>query len=203
MGGAEKITIFGGGLAYSTADSFAMMMICADILKYWESCWQGAAIAGILSLLAFRPPKCDLRQKLIAYMVFFMDGVFFCYLSYVTLFSRVSGSRRVVIIVPFSGREILSGDFHYLIENVLLFVPYGILLCLTLHIYGMKCNMALILTAAFLTSFAIEILQYVFACGKSEAEDVIANSAGAMIGYAVYRGCRACYVNLHILKYFL
>lgn len=178
-----------------------MEIIYTDIIKNWEACWQGALAAGILTLLAVRLFNCVSGRKAYAYAVFFMNGVFFYYLSYVTLFSRASGSMRAVILVPFRGYDILSGDFHFLIENVLLFIPYGILVCLTLHIYGRKFDAAMILTASFLTSAVIELLQYVFSCGVSEIEDLIANSAGAMLGYMMFKAGNAIKrLSLNICK---
>ena len=115
----------------------------------------------------------------------FMDGVFLYYLLYVTLISREIGSRREVVFLPFVSFKILSGEFHCVIENVLLFISFGFLLYITCCAFGKKCNIKTILLSSFLTSVSVEFLQYFFSCGKSETDDIITNVAGALIGYLI------------------
>lgn len=160
-----------------------MEIICRDILKHWTNCWQGAMIAGGLFIVIGRQIDRAFNRQKSAVILLFMDGVFLYYLLYVTLISRVTGSRREVVLWPFVSFQVLRGEFHYIIENVFLFIPFGVLLCMTLCAYGRKCSMKKILLASFLTSVSVELLQYLFSCGKSETDDVIANVLGAVIGY--------------------
>lgn len=81
----------------------------------------------------------------------------------------------------------MNGDFHYLIENILLFIPFGILLYRTLYAYSRKCSLRMILIVVILTSISVELLQYAFSCGKSETDDVITNVLGALIGYMLIK----------------
>lgn len=120
-------------------------------------------------------------------LLHFVDGVFLYYLLYVTLLSRTIDSWREVEFLPFMGDEIRNGDIHYVIENVLLFIPFGFLLYMTFYIYGKKCSMKMILMVSFLTSVSVELLQYIFSCGKSETDDVIANVLGAVLGYLIVK----------------
>lgn len=163
-----------------------MEIIFRDILKQWTGCWQGAVIVGILFMVIGRQTTDQIfNQHKVSGILFFADGVYLYYLLFVTLFSRIIGSRREVGFMPFMGEEILRGDYHYLIENILFFIPFGFLLCATLYAYGKKCNMKIIIPASLLTSVSVELLQYLFSCGKSETEDVIANVSGAVLGYLV------------------
>lgn len=162
-----------------------MELIYRDILKNWMECWQEAVIAGIVFMAVGRQIYSGRRQQKKVYVVSFADGVFLYYLLYVTLISRSAGSRREVVLLPFMGAEILSGDYHYVIENVLLFIPFGVLLNMTLCAYGKKSNIKIILLSALLTSLSVEILQYCLSCGKSETDDVLANVTGALIGYGI------------------
>ncbi|MDE5697662.1 MAG: VanZ family protein [Lachnospiraceae bacterium] len=159
-----------------------MEIIYRDILKQWTNCWQEAIIVGIMFGICSRHINCGLKRQISVSALLFADGVFVSYLLYVTLLSRRPGSRQEVEFLPFRGEEILSGDYHYLIENVLLFVPFGFLLRRTLNIYGRKCSAKIIIWVSFLTSVSIELLQYVFSCGKTETDDVIANVLGAVLG---------------------
>lgn len=164
-----------------------MEIIYRDILKNWMDCWQEAVIAGIVFMAAGRQIYSGRRQQKKVYAVSFADGVFLYYLLYVTLLSRSAGSRREVELLPFMGEEILGGDYHYVIENLLLFIPFGVLLHMTLRAYGKKSNIKVILLSALLTSLSVEILQYFFSCGKSETDDILANVSGAMIGYGIVK----------------
>lgn len=164
-----------------------MEIIYRDILKQWMDCWQGAVIAGILFLLIGRQVNQVLIQRKVSAILLFADGVFLYFLLYVTLFSRVIGCRREVELWPFAGYEVLNGDYHYLVENILFFIPFGFLLCRTLSIYGKKCSIKIVLLVSFLTSVSVELLQYIFSCGKSETDDVIANVLGAVLGYLIVK----------------
>lgn len=164
-----------------------MKLICTDILRWWTQCWAEALFTGILFMMAGRWINRKLnRQKLLSILLF-ADGFFLYYMLYVTLFMRSIGSRREVELLPFTDPALINGDFHYVMENVLLFIPFGILLYMTLRAYGRKCSMRTVLSASFLTSVSVEFLQYVFACGKSEIDDVITNIAGALIGYMLIK----------------
>lgn len=168
-----------------------MEIICSDIIQRLTDCWQVAFLIGVLFILISRLINYLLNQQNKALILFFADGVYFYYLLFVTLLSRKIGSRQEVEFMPFMGDEIMRGDYHYLIENILFFIPFGFLLCATLYAYDKKCNVRIILLASFLTSVSVELLQYLFSCGKSETEDVIANVSGAVLGYLVMKLKRA------------
>lgn len=160
-----------------------MKLIFTDILKHWTNCWVEAILAGILFMVVGRQVNHRLKRQKPSIFLLFADGLFLYYLLHVTLLSRPIGLRREVELIPFTNPELMNGDFHYLIENILLFVPFGILLYKTLYAYDRKCSMRTILLAAFLASISVELFQYMFSCGKSEIDDVITNVMGAFIGY--------------------
>lgn len=162
-----------------------MKIIFADILNQWANCWVEAILAGILFMLAVMQINRILNKQKPSIILLFTDGVFLYYLLHVTLLSRPVGLRREVELLPFINSELMNGDFHYVVENILLFIPFGILLYKTLHAYGRKCSMRTVLIAAFLASLSVELFQYVFSCGKSEADDVITNVLGAVIGHMI------------------
>ena len=64
--------------------------------------------------------------------------------------------------------------------NIILFVPFGILLPLAL---GIKRKTILF---GCLASCMIEILQFVFAMGTSDIDDIILNTLGTVFGYVIY-----------------
>ena len=81
----------------------------------------------------------------------------------------------MVELRPFISFHSTSLEFHYVIENILLFVPLGILV--PMRFYSVRRWKGMVGIALFL-SLAVEVLQFVFRCGKSEVDDLIANVLG-------------------------
>ena len=103
-----------------------MEIIFRDILKQWTGCWQGAVIAGLLFMVIGRQITDHIfNQHKVSGILLFADGLFLYFLLYVTLFSRRLGSKRQVEFFPFTGQDIMRGDYHYLIENILFFIQFG------------------------------------------------------------------------------
>ena len=77
----------------------------------------------------------------------------------------------------------LWGAFSNLAGNILAFIPLGFLL--PAAFVSMRKAYRTIL-AGLAVSMAGEILQYVFAVGVCDIDDMILNTAGTAIGYAVF-----------------
>ena len=77
------------------------------------------------------------------------------------------------------GPEGVKGIVWYL-ENVALFIPFGMLLSAR----GMKLKSVVLL--GFITSLAIELIQYITALGLAELDDLTANTIGAILGYLTF-----------------
>ena len=105
-----------------------------------------------------------------------------------TLFSRENGSRIGIKLKPFS--EVVGNDeFHWLmmsyaVLNVLLFVPYGVVVSLFSWIKNEKTNKCILWSAliSFLTSIVIETTQLITERGFYEVEDLICNTLGGVVG---------------------
>ena len=93
----------------------------------------------------------------------------------------------MVELRPFISFHPESPEFHYVIENILLFVPLGILFPIGFSFARRWKGM---IGIALCLSLAVEVLQFVFRCGKSEVDDLIANVIGAVIGFGIYRVCQ-------------
>lgn len=104
-----------------------------------------------------------------------------------TILSREAG-ERVLILTPFYrliGEGAHPEGLRLLVMNAFLFQPLGLSFS---AILPAKCSPALriICTALFglLLSIGVENLQYRFALGTAEADDVLMNTLGAAIGAA-------------------
>jgi glycopeptide antibiotics resistance protein len=85
--------------------------------------------------------------------------------------------------IPFAG--MMRGTILTAL-NVLLFTPLGFLLPV---LYKEIDRAGKIATAGFLFSLSVEIMQ-MFGTGTSDINDLITNTAGACLGYGIYRSAR-------------
>lgn len=116
-----------------------------------------------------------------------MIGYIF-FILYMTLFSRDSKESFQYNFHPFwsyhaiiDGREDLVRE-NYL--NILLFIPFGILLWCVLR----QKKWWAALTAGCTLSLGIEVIQLMLKRGFCEFDDVFHNSLGTMIGYGLMAG---------------
>ena len=85
-----------------------------------------------------------------------------------------------------------------MVDNLVVFIPFGLLLGVVFKQTSFLRKLAYI----FIFSLATEILQFVFAIGRTDITDVIANTFGGLAGLALYcLGKR--YVNNRILDGFI
>ncbi len=98
-----------------------------------------------------------------------------------TLF-REAGVREVIWI-PFTTMMTVGEEFRMPLMNAALFVPFGMGISQIYHIKHKMgaCILRTILTGLLL-SVVIEALQFAFALGTAETDDVIFNTLGAAIG---------------------
>lgn len=129
----------------------------------------GIAAGVVALLLPFFPSK--VRKLVLAGSVFLIC----CF----TLF-RESGGSRLINLEPFwSYRKWSAADVRWQIYmNIFLFVPLGA----GLKALGVKHAVLIALGVSVL----VEALQYLFALGFCETDDVINNTLGALLGSVLY-----------------
>lgn len=114
-------------------------------------------------------------------------GVLCVYMSYLvglTLSGREPGSRTNKINLEILGTWRSDGTLsQHAAENVLLFIPFGILVPLTTRFFKKWWNLILI---AFISSMLIEMTQLITGRGYFEIDDILLNTGGAILGYIVF-----------------
>ena len=83
--------------------------------------------------------------------------------------------------------------FYNLLGNILWFVPFGALLPVVGKRHGFWFTTAM----GFCCSVSIEVLQFAFATGISDVDDIIFNTAGTVLGFILYLCIRTGYHKLH------
>ena len=104
-------------------------------------------------------------------------GAYIAAVLWITLFGRFGDGYRGFLLPFHSYVEICKGEWRPLLENignVVLFIPLGV----ALQSIGVRD----VKKAGFLASLIIEILQFTFALGTFECDDLIHNTLGAVIG---------------------
>ena len=104
-------------------------------------------------------------------------GAYIAAVLWITLFSRLGTERRSILLPFHSYVEILKGNRQFLFENignVVLFIPLGVALQ-SIGVNDVK-------KAGFFASLLIEVLQFTFALGTFECDDLIHNTLGVVIG---------------------
>lgn len=119
---------------------------------------------------------------LAGYLLILLDTVFF---------ARTGSSFRSVNIIPFASiQQYINVDNGIRVKlvdmniwgNILMFVPLGIYSMIFAKKKTIARNLAIVAAA----SLFIEIIQYVFALGSSDIDDLILNTAGGLIGIIIY-----------------
>jgi glycopeptide antibiotics resistance protein len=93
--------------------------------------------------------------------------------------SVLSYDNRSINLVPFSNSSGSSGE---MVGNVLVFVPFGLLLGVNFERLDLRRKLLVV----FAFSLAAEVIQYIVAIGVSDITDVITNTLGGLLGLMAY-----------------
>ena len=103
----------------------------------------------------------------------------------ITIMGRTTG-ERTLILKPFASlaaARTQSEAYRELLMNIFLFFPFGLTLSNALpQSWGRWRRIGLTVITGLLLSAGIEYIQYRFALGVAETDDVICNTIGAFIG---------------------
>ncbi|MCM1045349.1 MAG: VanZ family protein [Candidatus Gastranaerophilales bacterium] len=142
----------------------------------------GILVAIVLSVVNDRRVKKERAPFSVAATTgFFMYVVI---MLFITFLSRESGSRNGIDLELFSTWGINTRNNAYVVENVLLFVPFGFVCAWALK-SARKLPVCTLYGAA--GSMLIELMQLVTQRGVFQIDDVLTNTLGTMIGYLLFR----------------
>lgn len=110
--------------------------------------------------------------------------------SYITMMIQMAilfrpwGTIHEIDVIPFDTYGGVRYIILYATANAIIFLPLGILLPM---IWKKMNSLKWILFTGFWGSLFIEMSQFVLQCGVVQTEDLIMNTAGAGIGYWIYK----------------
>lgn len=129
------------------------------------------------------------KKEKISILVPFLFIIYMVLLVWIILFKlQFSISEldtiRSVNFIPFHYDNEIGIRFHLteVLENVAIFAPLGIYLCMLKHEPKFTVKLMFIVG----TSLALEVFQYILSIGRSDITDLITNTCGGLIGIAIY-----------------
>lgn len=110
-----------------------------------------------------------------------------CFIYQVTFYNRESGSRNRIVLESFGQLIGKNGylnlkAFFYMLFNILLFVPVGIIVGMMKVGYPVWKKLIIVTSTSFLISLVVEFSQLITKRGYFETEDLICNTAGGLLG---------------------
>ena len=129
------------------------------------------------------------RHRNLYYITVALFVVYLLFLVWVIIFKlgfslNEIGTIKAYNFVPFHYEDGHNIRFHFseIRDNVLIFVPMGVYLCLLFKKIPFGGKAALI----FAVSLALECFQYILAVGSFDITDLITNTTGGLVGIGVY-----------------
>lgn len=139
---------------------------------------------GLLFLLCSFMIKKVLGQR----FNFKQNVLISAFITYMTVlmiqafFSREPGSRIGFSLDLFSVIGISLGEDASFVENIIMFIPFSFILTMLLQLFR---NLGYCMGIGFTFSVFLEILQLITRRGYCQIDDVLANTAGVLIGWAI------------------
>lgn len=123
-------------------------------------------------------------------ILIFVFNIYIVLLISNTILSREPGSRTEVNLFVFDTFSKNLTDNVYPIENILLFIPFGLLLPLLIKQFRKVIRIA---GFGIMYSLIIEVIQYITQRGFFQTDDIITNVLGTLIGYILFIVVNRCY----------
>ena len=143
----------------------------------------GIPVAALM-LLAANAVRKRRNKAPAAMLPMVLFGFYLSLMLIITFLSRESGGGSVLDLELFSTWGINNRNNAFVVENVLLFVPYGFLGCWAFE--RMK-GFAWCTLLGAVTSLSIECLQLVTGRGFFQIDDILTNILGTVVGYLIFR----------------
>ena len=163
-----------------------------DVIRYIIQYLPTAVILGVVFCVAYAIIKKitwqegDLRGSEL-FRVFIL-AVYGVAVAFITVLNRAPGSEDAVDLQFLVGIGLTTSYLAELIENVLLFVPLGVMLPTVLPRRGGQGIFRFICVGGlgFIGSLAIEVTQLITSRGMFQIDDLVMNTLGALAGCMLY-----------------
>ncbi|MDO4326369.1 MAG: VanZ family protein [bacterium] len=176
-----------------------------EVMQYlFPALWLAVGLFAAFCLLLYLIKRRMPRSPILLFLFFWNNSM----MAYISILCRPPGSRDRVDWTLFEFLNRGPSAMAYAVENVLFFIPFGFLLSLLLQKSerGQKSfseNNFWFLKSVFcgmMVSIIIEGTQFITKCGFVQAEDVMMNTVGTVVGCILAAGWWLVGVSLKRLK---
>lgn len=135
-------------------------------------------IAGVLIYKIYKKEEAKIRPSCVLLIIYIEI------LMQITFFSREPGSRRQIDLDLFETWGHTAITHAYFIENIIMFIPFGILAPI---VFKQIRKVGICGLTGFLFSCGIEISQLITQRGYCQLDDVVTNTVGMLAGWVTWR----------------
>lgn len=143
----------------------------------------GIPLVAVLLFMMAKVGKCKDRKPA-ALLPVVLFGFYFALMIVITFLSRESGSRDGMDLKLFATWGINARNNAYVVENVLLFIPYGFFGSMAFEKFR---HFGTGLALGIATSLGIECMQLITKRGYFQTDDIWTNVLGTVIGLGAFR----------------
>ena len=120
------------------------------------------------------------RNDTLTFLLFIIYGLVLIWIILFKLHFSFAGMDRVRIInlIPFQGSGIGANEIY----NILFFIPFGIYICMLKNKWLFIKKVIII----FSLSLSFEVIQFIFAIGRTDVTDLLCNTLGGITGIGIY-----------------
>lgn len=128
-------------------------------------------------------PRAAVQKDLVHFLIIVYAGV----LLKLAFFSREPGSRTGISLLPFETWGTTEIAHAFFIENILMFIPLGVLLPLASARFRKP---AVCILSGLLCSTCLELMQLITQRGFCQLDDIMTNTLGTATGFVLFSAGR-------------
>ena len=140
------------------------------------------------------------RRRVIILVLFV---IYIFVVLWITVLNRAIGFRIPRFDIFWSLKSWISGDTsqaRLILSNIAMFVPFGFMLSAAIPIKSRVKRGAIVISSALVFSLVIEALQHLLMRGQFDIDDLVTNTVGAAVGFAVYVVLRKIISDRHVFN---
>ena len=134
-------------------------------------------MAGVLIYKIYKKEKARIHPPCVFLLIYIEI------LLQIALFSREPGSRKQIDLHLFGTWGQTAIAHAYFIENIIMFIPFGILAPM---VFKRMRNMRFCTFIGFVCSCGIELSQLITQRGYCQLDDVVTNTVGMLVGWILW-----------------
>lgn len=148
-----------------------------------------AIIITVVVVLIYKIYK---KEKVRIYPSCILFIIYIEILMQTAFFSREPGSRKQIDLDLFGTWGQTAIAHAYFIENIIMFIPFGFLAPM---VFKPMRNVGFCVLIGFLCSCGIEISQLITQRGYCQLDDVVTNTMGMLVGWAIWLVCHKAVIK--------